>query len=1052
MIDEVPEVARSIAELRKFMDGFVRALDGLVEGVSEAAPDEVRAFLPMYGQIVPVFDERLVQCADLLGRGLRDEALGYEADAPTLLEAVTLLDLVSKPNWTTWKDALVAHDFPLPTMPRMDLAAVLFDARNTLVELKPLLDGWRRLNLSNAPLAVRLGMLRQLRRRDPNNEVWFESLVEFEKQRLMDVERDVKAAVAAKDESALAAIVAELAETWVVPVPGRITAAAGSALEGFKSSRIDRRMDEVARDLVVAHEARDLEAGRQLRGQWTALLDEKGPAAGGATRADEVESATTWVDRHDRLEALSAEIWQAIDGEPSGFRARRRWVRSLERMGQETEDLAEKLHEDIDVEPVERALERITRVLEAFGREELFRRRVMFVGIGAAALLVAGLVVGRQRMLSHERRVRDAVSALEVADTRIRAGEVIDLDAILVKLPPAVTSDPRVAGKAGLVRAERTGQEARRERLAAAREAIETKLRELDEACRVRKDPLQPWPVEFAEVTRMLAGVEATAGAVTDTEKSEIIKLKDGVDITKTRLHGQADAEVDRTVREINEQLVEYRELVTRERAAAIRGVNEQRARFQELRQRATTQAAPGADGPYEGLRITSAKIRPLVAEDGAIARQIEELSALTAKWEGFEKAVAALDAKLGDWPAYAGQLRAIASGFSDVPEARDYGSSAAAEPIWVVADEWARLTAKLPPLRNATPAQAEALVKGIEALGGVADGFQPVQEFKERVLPLLAVLAARKPAAVRDPVQKFLDGIWLTDIRSVVTVAEKSTRFYCLDEPTEGAYFKYVAGWKADDGWPLKQSGEPAVTVEPAPQLILRETLRKTLQQWPAQPEGLRFDEQIVDLLEAVITQKSVDPVLRMVVLRQAVLAAFEQSRALRCPEGTALKESLKDDGPDPIPGLPNEALVSWVRPDRDERPEYLQAKGKAREILDQAQDAILAMRRSITTDQKLLENSGGERFVLVGRSGRDASGRATVVPRGKPGSGSLWWLDRAGGRKPAGTLDASGRFTAANPAAPAGSPVYRMEQFGDAPGTRAPADKPKTPEKRGG
>lgn len=1034
MIDEIPDVARSVAELRKFMDGFVRALEALTEGVSEAAPDEVRAFLPTYARSVLVFDERLVHCAELLGRGLRDEALGYESDAPALLEAVTLLDLASKPHWETWKSALASHGFPMPTMPRMDLAAALFDARNVVVDLKPHLDRWRRLNLSNAPLSKRLRMLRKLRSKDPNNEVWFESLIEHERQRLMELERDIKFAITTKDEQSLTAILAELEDDWVEPVPGRLKASATSALDGFKSSRLDRQMDEVGHTLVAAYEARDLDSGRQLRRQWAALLEEKGAPAAADPRVRDAEPAAAWVDRHDRLEALFAEIWQSLDAEPSGVRARRSWVRSLERMGQEIEDLAEKLHEEVEVEPIERALERVSRVLDAFDREERFRRRLTFAGVAAVTTLLAGLVIARHIWIEREQRIRDAVAEIDKLEAGIRSGNVTSLPEVDQEWPSWVRADPRVSGKWAMAEAEFAGQDERRGRFAAACEAIATNLRGVQSALGARTDPLAPWPVEFAAATRGLAGIETAGDAVTDGERAQVVRLAGEIDIAKTKLQGVADAFVETEIGRINARLVELRERLNNDRSAVIRGVEEQRGRFLGLRQRASTQAAAEAAGAYGGLRMTSAKVRPLLAEDGVVAKQVDDLSALVAKWEGFEKAVGSLDEKLGDWPQYAAQLRAIATGFPDIPEARDYADGAADEPIWAAADEWSSFTESLPPLAAMTAVQADACLKRVDALGPAAAGLEPVRDFKERLLPSIRMQATRKPADVKRTIQEFLDGVWLAEIRSIVTVQEEQQERYCLDVPDVGAFCKYVSGWKTKTGWPLKVTAAPVAAVKPAPQLELRDAVAKMLKAWPAQPQGTQFDEDVVEVLEAVIEKTNVDPVVRLVTFRQWFLAARDHSLALQCEQAAGLQAMLKNDRRDdqPIPGLPKEDMYLWVKPDRDTLPGYVVAKGKANDILDQAAAAIPAIRQAIAAGQALLANASGERLVLVGRAGLDAEGKGTAVLREKVGADDLWWLDRTGRVRRAGTIGAGDRFAAANPAAPAGSPLYRRERFG--------------------
>jgi len=108
---------RTITELKKFADDFAKALDSLVEGVALVARDEVAEYLARYNELVPEVDQRLRSCAALLAKGLRDEALGYEADEPALFEAVTLLDLAGRPQWQRWLEVLKALGFPEPQMP-----------------------------------------------------------------------------------------------------------------------------------------------------------------------------------------------------------------------------------------------------------------------------------------------------------------------------------------------------------------------------------------------------------------------------------------------------------------------------------------------------------------------------------------------------------------------------------------------------------------------------------------------------------------------------------------------------------------------------------------------------------------------------------------------------------------------------------------------------------------------------------------------------------------------------------------------------------------------
>jgi len=229
MQTELPEDARSVEAIRRLMTELCKALSALAEGVAKAAPDAVRELLVRRADVLPSIDERLVKVADLIRRGLRDEAIGYAVEPPGLVDAATLLDLSSNPRWGQWLAAITEQIIPEPAMPRMDLVATLVKAQDDVVRFKPMLDTWRRMNLANSPLRDRITMLRKFREVDPANELWFEALREHQKQRLMELEREIREATAQHDELRLAAIVEEpLATTSLVPMHYLAQLAGGS--------------------------------------------------------------------------------------------------------------------------------------------------------------------------------------------------------------------------------------------------------------------------------------------------------------------------------------------------------------------------------------------------------------------------------------------------------------------------------------------------------------------------------------------------------------------------------------------------------------------------------------------------------------------------------------------------------------------------------------------------------------------------------------------------------------------------------------------------------
>ena len=277
MEDRVEKILRSNEEIRSFSNELKEALQSLTEGVAGNAKDVVSHLLSLYSVIIPKFDERLAKCGALLERGLRDEALSYASDAPSLLEAVGFLDLESQQHWEKWKATLAMHEMPIPVGPKVDIARELNEAEMYLAQLKPLLSKFRRAVLANAPLGQRLGLLRKLREEDPTCLAWIESIQEHEKQRLMDMEVEVRDAFRQKNEAVFARDDEGAA--------GRLDrAAAGpSGFIGKEKSwdkvtenRVGNQLDIIADALVLAKEEGDLDSARTLQEQWSVLRSRKG--------------------------------------------------------------------------------------------------------------------------------------------------------------------------------------------------------------------------------------------------------------------------------------------------------------------------------------------------------------------------------------------------------------------------------------------------------------------------------------------------------------------------------------------------------------------------------------------------------------------------------------------------------------------------------------------------------------------------------------------------------------------------------------------------------
>ncbi len=392
MEDRIEKILRSNEEIRSFSNELKEALQSLTEGVAGNAKDVVSHLLSLYSVIIPEFDKRLAKCGALLERGLRDEALSYASDAPSLLEVVGFLDLESQQHWEKWKATLAMHEIPIPVGPKMAIALQLNEAEIYLAQLKPLLSKFRRAVLANAPLGQRLGLLRKLREEDPTCLAWIESIQEHEKQRLMDMEVEVRDAFRQKNETALRGMVKELQADWIEKPPARLVASVKKSLGEVTDNRVGNQLDIIADVLVLAKEEGDLDSARTLREQWSALEAEKGSFSVDDPNVTNVLPVLDWVQKHDDIEQLYLDLESEIDQQPVSRKERLAWINSLKRSCSKIDGLATDLEAEIDRADTDRLIEEVNEVVMKYHADETQRRRWMYLTIVAACVTVVTAV------------------------------------------------------------------------------------------------------------------------------------------------------------------------------------------------------------------------------------------------------------------------------------------------------------------------------------------------------------------------------------------------------------------------------------------------------------------------------------------------------------------------------------------------------------------------------------------------------------------------------------------------------------------------------------
>jgi hypothetical protein len=1027
MLDQIVAEDRSVEGIRRLMKHLCEALEALSEGVSLAAPDTVRALLARRKEIVPVVDERLTKCAELIRRGLRDEAVSYATEPPDVVQVATLLDISRHARWKIWMAKLNELSIPTPPMPRMDLVAALIHAQEELLRLKPLLDAWRRMNLANAPLADRIAMLGRLRKADPENELWFEALQEHQKQRIPGLERDVTEAAQAQDDQRLGLLVAEMRQEWIEPVPPRIVALAKSALKRFRGTRIDRELDSLADSLAAAHDAKDFDAARTLRDRWQVLVDQKGSFAVDDPRLTAAQPAVAWVDAHARMTTVSEELWNSLDARPGGLRMRQDWVRSLERLGNEIEDLAEKLEGDSNDDAIARAHERIDRQRAQLERDLRFRRMMMYVGIASTAVVLGLVVWYFDDQARHDGSVAKALRELRGARESIASGALQDIPDFRGMFSSRVASDPEVGSLVAAIRNDQQQQTDRRTKLQATLQKVRESLRAAETA--ERPDPLAPWPSAFAEASRSISEVNESQLAVTDEERADAARLKSAIDRLGRKLLDAADDLCRKRISEFEEELSKARDLLAADGDGAIRAVGLVKAAIATLRGQVAAPAVVEGSSSDKRLRIASEAIIALLAPGGALLKKAEAIEGMLASRNRFREAERELDRRLGDWRRYAEQLALISRDFATFPEARDFSRAADHKSLWPAVDAWRGFQPALKQLHLATPERARETVETFEALPAETKDLPMAKRFRQDVLPALQLFADRDLEKLREDLEKWFSGTWLSDLQYVVKTQEEIL-YYCLNAPQEGAaQFKYVSGQKdAEAGWPIKVAVKTAQAVKQSPQSQLADACRSLVRK--TDPSGgLAVDELFVALLQTTVDGTTVDPVPRLITARKFVLLAAEYSRPWRAA-GRRLSKLL-DDGQGGIPGLAVEALWTFVPPTRDENPEYELTKQKAERLLQEIRIGLAAVKDAIAKERQMLTTPTTSRATLVGRLGRNEAGALVGIWRGSnPPPGRLWWFSTGSEVAVAGTVDEKGEFRPGPATGPAGTPLFTMEE----------------------
>ena len=537
-------------------------------------------------------NQRLRQCEGLLREGQRAEAIRECEDDPNLLDAVAVLDF---PEESLWSD--YAQQFDLQAAPQLlhDIAGDLNDAYSTEQSMEKILNQYRAHALARSPLETRIGVLRKIAQRDPDNPIWDADLRTFEKTRHNELQTELKVAIQSKNTSALAELERELRDSpWREPPAKQVLDRAQDAHTRIRAEQAREELARLQPDLIASFSELDVEAGRRLRSRWNGLYALAQPDLDDPL-LEMVEPALQWLRDEDRraeeeadYEANVNQLEMAIDRGADRLKLER-----LERaVTRDDRELPERLRRRYE--------ERLRHIELAAAR----KRRMIAGSIITLVLIVGGITaffvhrkVVDNRIRATEADLARLIDAGELDDAKSRLDDLEKNDAGVFQAEPvqqqrerlnaALSADSdRRQRRSGLIdSATEAGLTERKwdaslKQLEQAEKLSRTES-ELVEVRKLRRNVLQEqiaWQksvddshtkavsdlvtrakslksdeleIELATINSLLKQVQRLAAS---KSVSPQIRQTDGLDVLKTKLEGRRDVLITR--RKLNSELL----------------------------------------------------------------------------------------------------------------------------------------------------------------------------------------------------------------------------------------------------------------------------------------------------------------------------------------------------------------------------------------------------------------------------------------------------------------------------------------------------------------
>lgn len=406
----------------------------------------VDALAADYAVVCEDANQRLRECADLLRRGLRGEAIQRCEIEPNLLDVVAVLDF---PERAGWCDLLRQSGRAVPPALLMDAAAELNAAYAVDQPLTALMKRHRLLALARAPLRDRITIVREITSADPANPLWGDDLRAYERHRHKQLQAEIDAAARTGDVSCLATLEHELRESvWAEPPPALLLERVAGQATRLRAQQARAELAQIEPELNAAFSDFDVQRARPLRGRWKACQMLAALAEGDPLN-EMVAPALDWLDEQDRRDQAEAEhaqalvdLERALDEEHSRHDLDRLYHRLL----------------SCDRGMPQLLKRRFDQRMAELATGESRRNKLRFAAVGAAAIVTAASILLFIGHRTREHEVAEAVKSLHALLEESKVGEAQHYFDMIRREKPWLNQRPEIeeqhARLDGMVQAE----------------------------------------------------------------------------------------------------------------------------------------------------------------------------------------------------------------------------------------------------------------------------------------------------------------------------------------------------------------------------------------------------------------------------------------------------------------------------------------------------------------------------------------------------------------------------------------------------------------------